>query len=250
MKAAIKLFTLLLIVNLTSCVLDDHGVPPTQVRIVKRETVGYGTYTYNYDETNRLAKETFSPATAITPYYYDFTAFDSANRLLEAIQYFTAFPDLGHEVLRDPDGKITRIRKYCVGGPTCTSGIWYFAYPTANTVEVEFWDNGSLFRGTQVYTFNSAGQIVETKSFNSADELTRTRVNTSFDDKRNMFSYYPEGFSTSPAANNNALTYQVTDHTTGTTTDGSVSYEYNSQGWVTKQIIMGEVVEIFEFESY
>lgn len=250
MKLITKLLTLFYIFTLVGCVFTDHDIP-NRYRIIKRESVGYATSTYTHSGANRLAKETFVPVIAVEPYYIDFTSFDPSNRLLEAIQHF-AIPsrDLAHEVLRDSDGRITRIRKYCVGGPTCTSGIWYFTYPAANTVDVKFWDNGSLFRSTDSFTFNSAGQVTQVKHYNSVDELLTTTTNITFDDKRDIFSYYPEGFLTVPVGNNNVLTFQILTHATSTVTNGTYAYEYNRDGWVTKRTRTGARDEILEYEAY
>ena len=250
MKLITKLVTLFCIFTLIGCVFTDHLIP-NRYRITKRQTVGYATSNYTHSEVNRLAKETFVPVGSIESYYFDFTSFDPSNRLIEAVQHF-ADPtrDLGHEVLRDSDGKITRIRKYCVGGPTCTSGIWYFTYPAANTVDVKFWDNGSLFRGTDSFTFNGAGQVAQIKHYNSADVLITTTTHITFDDKRNIFSYYPEGFLTIPSSANNVLTFQTVTHATSTVTNGTYSYEYNPDGWVTKRTRPGASDDILDYEVY
>ena len=250
MKLITQLVTIFCIFTLAGCVITDHLIP-NRYRITKREAVGTGTSSYTHSEVNRLAKETFAPAVAVEPYYYEFTSFDPSNRLLEAVQHF-ADPtrDLAHEVLRGADGKITRIRKYCVGGPTCTSGIWYFTYPGANTVDVKFWDNGSIFRSTDSYTFNGAGQVTQIKRYNSADVLLTTTTNSTFDDKRNIFSYYPEGFLTVPSSNNNVIDFQVLTHATSTVTNGTYSYEYNPDGWVTKRTRAGASDDILEYEVY
>ncbi|MCF0074101.1 hypothetical protein LZD49_26700 [Dyadobacter sp. CY261] len=251
MKTKILLIICSFFIVLSGCNLSDHEIPSGRVRLVKRQTAGYGTYSYTYDAMNRLATETFVPALMITPYQISFTDYTPDNRLAEAVEDLPApFNDLGHEVLRGPDGRISRIRKYCVGGPTCTSGIWYFSYPVDGVTEVEFWDNGSLFRGTDVYTLNSAGQIVEIKHYDSADVLITTTINLTFDDKKNTFSFYPEGFLTSPTSSNNTVSYRITNHITSEITDVSNEYEYNAEGWVTKRMTAGFATSTFEYESY
>lgn len=250
MKPITKLLTIFCILTLAGCDFTDHLLP-SRYRITKLERVGSGTYNYTYTGANRLAKETFVPGIAVEPYNIDFTSFDPSGRLLESIQHFTdPTRDLAFEVLRDADGKITRIRKYCVGGPTCTSGIWYFTYPAANTIDVKFWDNGSLFRSTDTYIFNGAGQVTQVKHYDSADALLTTTTNITFDDKRNIFSFYPEGFLTAPVSINNVLTFQILTHATSTVTNGTYSYEYNPDGWVTKRTQTGSSDENLEYEVY
>lgn len=240
-----------LLTGLVACTLEDHEVPSGNVRVVKWELVGYGTYRYTHDAMNRLATEVFEPVGMITPYDVAFTDFTADNRLVQAVENFPApLNDLGHEVVRAPDGKIERIRKYCVGGPTCTSGIWYFTYPAANVVEVKFWDNGSLFHGTDAYTFNSAGQITEIRHFNASDVLTTTTTHLTFDDKKNMLSFYPEGYLTVPASNNNVVDFTVTNHLTSEVVSASYAYEYNSEGWVTKRMRTGFATQLLEYEAY
>jgi hypothetical protein len=251
MRVATKFLILILFVNLSGCLLKDHEIPEVRVRLSKQHRPNYGTFDYNYDPMGRMSKETFTPSTSITPYYFDFTSFDSENRLLEGVENFNPpLPDLGYEVLRNSDGKINRIRKYCVGDRTCTSGIWYFTYPSSNTVEVKFWDNGSIFRRTDTSSFNAMGQITEVKSYNETNVLITTTSNLSFDDKRNLASHYPEGYFTSPNSNNNVLLAQVKVHATDTVTDNTYTYEYNPQGFVVKSYRNGELTANFEFEPY
>lgn len=251
MKYQFILIVAFLLTSLAGCTLEDHEIPSGNVRIVKRERVGYGAYRYTHDAMNRLATEVFEPTVMISPYDVAFTGFTADNRLAQAVENFPApLNDLGHEVQRAPDGKIERIRKYCVGGPTCTSGIWYFTYPLANVVEVKFWDNGSLFRGTNTYTFNSAGQITEIRQYNASDVLTTTTTHLTFDDKKNMLSFYPEGYLTLPASNNNVVDFTVTNHLTSDVTSASYAYEYNAEGWVTKRTRTGFAAEVLEYETY
>lgn len=251
MKYGLICVVAFLLASLAGCSLEDHEIPSGNVRIVKRERVGYGTYRYTHDAMNRLATEAFEPAVMITPFDVAFTGFTADNRLAMAVENFPApLNDLGHEVQRAADGKIERIRKYCVGGPTCTSGIWYFTYPLANVVEVKFWDNGSLFRGTDAYTFNSAGQITEIRHYNASDVLTTTTAHLTFDDKRNMFSFYPEGYLTMPASNNNVVDFTITNHVTSDVESASYAYEYNTENWVTKRTRTGFATEILEYEAY
>lgn len=251
MKVSVKLLLLTLIISMSGCSWMDHEIPVERVRLVKQIIPDYGTYMYSYDASGRMAKETFAPSVSITPYYFDFTSFDATNRLLEGVANFAPpIPDLAHEVQRNPDGSINRIRKYCADGSTCTSGIWYFAYPMPNTVEVAFWDNGSIYGRKDVYTFNALGQITEEKYYNASNVLVTTTSYTNFDDKWSKTDHYPEGYFTSPNGKNNVLTSELTVHATGVITNHVYNYEYTTQGFITKSYRDGTLTATFQYESY
>jgi YD repeat-containing protein len=122
-----------------------------------------------------------------------------------------------------------------------------FTYPAGKQIEKDY-NNANVLLYSYENTLSADGKnIIEIKSFNAASVLTFTHVYSNFDAKKNNELLLPYGYYAFHSNENNYQNFTNTNHITSAVTSSTLTYEYNSDGYVTKRTSSTGSITLFEY---
>jgi len=248
MKTISKISIFIVCISLFfSCKKNDSPAVATVKTYVSKITYSsVGTYDYTYDDQGRLQQEVYSgnafnPAT--TTY---FTAYDAQGRITQTTTYYPAgtYAQVKSVLTYNGSGNLTRTDSYPYGS-TVANQYTLFTYST-NKITLAYFNGAGASQGSTEYTLSADGKnITGTKGFTAAGAVSYESIYT-FDTHICPDQLFPVGYAYSPVQNsNNWLTRAQT--ISGTTTNLTFTYEYNSDGYVTKRTASSGSTSIYEY---
>ena len=239
MKKGLLPFTILffLVVFFAACKKNNDTVPaaPQKTMLSKADYSAVGTYTYTYDNSNKLLAEMYSGNASNPSAVTTFTNFDARGRVTEFLTDYgpATYTDYKTVVSYNSDGKVERKQTYDLSGNN--AGYNYFQY-TAGKITVKQYSASNAVSFSTEYTFSVDGlNIITSKSFNSTGTLTSTTNYSNFDAKHSTDSLLPYGYIDIPFNKNNWQSLSRTNNLSGTVTAFTVAYDYNADDYPVKR---------------
>jgi YD repeat-containing protein len=250
MKAHFKTgLPILFLIIFISCKKNDSPPQAAQKTLLTKATYSTaGVYTYTYDASNRLLTETYGGFGSNPAFTSTITNYDALGRVTEYIvDYVSAsYPDQKAVNSYNASGKLERVLFFNINGGALDSYIT-FDYPT-NKVVRKFYSNSNSLINSSESTFSGDGKnIIETKQFNASSSLISTQVYSNYDTKKSTSSLFPYGYFYIEIGENNYQNFSNTNNITSVVTSTSLTYEYNSDGYVTKRTSSTGSTTLYEY---
>ena len=230
------------------CKKNQEAAPtvPKKDLLTKYNAGTSGTFTYTYDNTGKMKTAEFTGNTANPASLTTFKTYGEQDRLLEINRSFTNGSLSSDKSLffYTAEGKLERIDSY-VDGTQAIAGYLTYEYNVNIVTEKQF-NNRNLLSFYTVYRYDAPHEnVLQIDDYNSSGVLQLKTVYSNFDSKKSNAALYPIGYGAGVARNkNNYQTFTRTSYPSGSTTGQTFSYEYNSDGYVTKRTSStGAVVE-------
>jgi hypothetical protein len=232
-----------------ACKKNDTTPPATQKTLLtKADYSTVGVFTYTYDANNRLLTETYSGNASNPAYASTITNYDALGRVTEYVtDYVSAsFTDEKAVVSYSANGKIERVLYFAVSGGPLNSYI-AFEYP-ANKLIRKVYSNSNTLLNFSESTYSSDGKnVIETKQYNGSSTNTSTQAYSNYDTKKSNDLLFPYGYIVFATSENNFQNFSNTNHITSVVTSFSATYEYNSDGYVTKRTASSGSTILYEY---
>jgi YD repeat-containing protein len=250
MKALLNArFLILIPFFFIACKKSDTPAPAAlKTYLTKTNHSALGIFTYTYDANNKLLTEVYASNGSNPSYTNSFTGYDAQGRVTEFITDYTAAanPDIKTVVRFNAGGKIdSMFFSLLSGGPVTDYSI--YTYPAGKQIEKNY-NNANVLSSSYEHTFSVDGKnVIETKTYNAAAVLRSTWVYSNYDTKKNNDLLLPYGYYPNPVSENNFQNFTNTNHITSGVTSSSRTYEYNSDGYVTKRTSSTGSITLFEY---
>jgi YD repeat-containing protein len=251
MKALLNArFLILILFFFIACKKDDTTPPAAQETLLSKADFSPtgGVHTYTYDAAGNMLTEVSTAGTSGVAFTTTFTNYDVMGRVTEyVVDYVSAaYTDEKTVISYNASSKIDRILIFEVnGGPLTRYST--FEYPASKQIQKDFTNSNFLF-GRYEYTYSVDGKnVIELKYYNGTRALRYRIVYSNFDTKKSNDFLVPYGYSVIPASDNNFQNLTNTNHGSGIVTSSGLTYEYNSDGYVTKSTSSTGSIILFEY---
>jgi YD repeat-containing protein len=251
MKAQLNArFLILILFFFIACKKNDTTPPAAQKTLLSKAdfSPSGGVHTYTYDAAGNMLTEVSTAGTLGTAFTTTFTNYDVMGRATEYITDYVsaAYTDDKTVVSFNASGKIDRILSFQLNGGAF---IEYstFEYPAGKQIRKDYTNANALISSAES-TFSADGtNLIETKNFSSAAVLRTTQAYSNFDTKKSKDLLFPYGYSPFEPNENNFQILTSTNNITGAVTTTTYTYEYNSDGYVTKRTSSTGNIVLYEY---
>ena len=248
-----KLLTLIFIVAFAACKKKTITAPPVTLKtyLSKQILSNLGTYTWTYDSQNRLQNIAFVSTNEASNPSYNFvvTSYDASNRIIEVLYDYTnpTKLDVKRQNVFDSNGRL--MTQTFINATNSVLQSSTAVNYSGNTLTLKNKNSDGIEQAPTVYTISTDGKnLIKSESFLRTGELTGTTVYANFDDKKNPASLFPVGYGFFfGVQTNNSATITFTDHFRNTTTPYNYTYEYNTDGYMTKSIAASGAFDSYEY---
>ena len=251
MKALLNARLLILIpFFFIACKKSDTPAPTAQKTLLSKSdfSPAGGVHTYTYDAAGNMATEVSTSGTSGTAFTTTFTNYDVMGRVTEyVVDYVSpAFTDEKTVVSFNTSGKIDRLLSFQLNGGALNAYSTY-EYPSGKQIRKDY-TNANVLAGSTESTFSADGNnLIENKNFSSAAVLRTTQAYSNFDTKKGKDLLFPYGYSSFEPSENNFQTFTSTNNITSVVTTTTYTYEYNSDGYITKRTSSTGNIVLYEY---
>jgi YD repeat-containing protein len=251
MKAQLNARLLILIpFFFIGCKKSDTVPPAAQKTLLSKSDfspVG-GVHTYTYDAAGKMLTEVSTSGTSGVAFTTTFTNYDVMGRATEYIVDYVspAYTDGKTVVSYNANGKIDRILSFQLNGGALNDYSTY-EYPAGKQIRKDY-TNAHVLTGSTESTFSADGKnLIETKNISAASVLRNTQAYSNFDTKKGKDLLFHYGYSAFEPSENNFQTVTSTNNITGVVTPTTYTYEYNSDGYITKRTSSTGNIVLYEY---
>jgi YD repeat-containing protein len=233
-----------------ACKKNDTTPPATQKTLLSKAdfSPAGGVHTYMYDAAGKMLTEVSTAGTSGVAFTTTFTNYDVMGRVTEYIVDYVsaAYTDEKTVISYNASGKIDRILSFQLNGGAL-DGYSTYEYPAGKQIRKDY-TNANVLTGSTENTFSTDGKnLIETKNFSSAAVLRNTQAYSNFDTKKSKDLLFPYGYNFSEPSENNFQTLTSTNNITSVVTTTTYTYEYNSDGYVTKRTSSTGNIALYEY---
>lgn len=226
---------------------EDNNSGP-KIRL-SRITNNLGVFSFTYDAQGRLTTERFLPASpsnyAYTATYTEYTSDGSLSKY--SFDYDNvAVDDFRAETIFDAQGRVSRLFQFFAN--TGASAGYYLIEYSGNTSTRKYYASNGTLNSIYEQTASADGKnLVQSKDYSSTGALRVTNQYLNYDDKNNPRSLLPKGYNIGVNSINNYQAASSTNASTGVTSNFTYTFEYNAEGYATKQTSASGGVATYEY---
>jgi YD repeat-containing protein len=233
-----------------ACKKNDTAPPAAQKTLLSKAdfSPAGGIHTYTYDDAGNMLTEVSTAGTSGVAFTTTFSNYDVMGRATEYIVDYVsaAYTDEKTVVSFNASGKIDRILSFQLNGGALDA-YSAFEYPAGKQIRKDY-TNANVLTSSAESTFSADGKnLIETKNFSSASVLRNTQAYSNFDTKKSKDLLFPFGYSPFEPSENNFQTVTSTNNITSVITTTTYTYEYNSDGYITKRTSSTGSISLYEY---
>jgi hypothetical protein len=196
-----------------------------------------GTETWSYDAQNKPILKVFASAdeNVNASYNYRILKYTASGSIEEAIYDYVSPNRQDIKVVNtfNAEGKVIREDFYNISTQALQS--YSTAIYSTGSVRVNRFTPAAVLTSYILYTLTADGKnLDETKSYSANNVLSYSEKNSNFDTQKSFESLYPIGYGFGTAITNNSRTIIL--NVPPNTFNYNYTFEYNSDGYVTKRI--------------
>lgn len=246
-----KVLIILCVAILVSCKKNRNSAPTLELKtyLVKTVTV-FGTETWSYDAQNKpLSMQFVSTLESSNPSYtYQINSLNSNGAITDAVYDYVSASNIDVRELKtyNNEGKLIRVTSF-INATGLSNSYTTYQYLT-NEIRTTTYNASNVVTSSTLYTLSADGKnITEIKNYNAAGGLKNRATYSNFDNKSNHTLLYPKGYGAGIISTNNYLTVVYFNAEIGTTNTTNYTFEYNTDGYPTKRIMVGSNTDTFEY---
>ncbi|TCC89250.1 hypothetical protein EZ428_16265 [Pedobacter frigiditerrae] len=246
-----KILMLLCVVMFTSCKKNRNAEPVAEQKTYLSKLTTYiGAETWSYDTQNKPTSMVFASTYEPTDpsYTYKINILTNEGAVIDAVYDYvsTLKPDIRELKTYNIEGKLIRTTLF-INATGLSEGYTTYEY-LVNEIKSTTYNTSNSIISSALYTKSADGKnIVEIKKYNGTGSLQSRATYSNFDNKKSYALLYPVGYGSGIINSNNYLTVVFFNAGIGTTNTTNYTYEYNTDGYATKRVMVGSNTETFEY---
>jgi hypothetical protein len=246
-----KILIILCVVVLAACKKNRNVEPIAEKKTyIHKLTTYIGGETWAYDAQNRPTNMVFASTYELTDpsYTYKINSINNEGAVIDAVYDYvsTLKPDIRELKTYNTEGNLIRTTSF-INTTGLSEGYTTYEY-LSNEIKTTTYNASNILTSSTLYTKSTDGKnIVEIKKYNSTGTLQARYSYSNFDNKKSYALLYPVGYASSIINTNNYLTVVFYNASIGVTNTTNYTYEYNTDGYATKRVMVGSNADIFEY---
>lgn len=246
-----KILIILCIVALTACKKSRNVEPVAEKKTYLNKLTTYiGIETWTYDAqsrpTNMVFASTYEPTDP--SYTYKINSISNEGAVIDAVYDYvsTLKPDIRELKTYNTEGKLIRTTSF-INTTGLSEGYTTYEY-LSNEIKTATYNASNVLTSSTLYTKSADGKnVIEIKKYNGVGTLQSRSTYSNFDNKKSYALLYPLGYGSGIVNTNNYLTMIFYNANIGTTNTTNYTYEYNTDGYPTKRVMVGSNTDTFEY---
>jgi hypothetical protein len=246
-----KILILLCVVMFTACKKNRNAEPIVDPKTYMYKLTTYiGTETWAYDTQNKPTSMVSASTYELTDpsYTYKINSINNEGAVIDAVYDYvsTLKPDIRELKTYNTEGNLIRTTSF-INTTGLSEGYTTYEY-LSNEIKTTTYNASNILTSSTLYTKSADGKnIVEIKKYNGTGALQSRSTYSNFDIKKSYALLYPLGYGLGIVNTNNYLTVIFYNASIGVTNTTNYTYEYNTDGYPTKRIMVGSNTDTFEY---